>query len=163
MSVARQGNGFSGWHMFWIMIAFFGTIITVNFTMAYLATSSWSGLVVKNTYVASQQFNGKVKEAKACVADGLDGKLSVENEALRYTLTRRGSPEMTAEKVVAVLKRPVEEHEDVTVEMAHQGEGVFVAATALKRGQWIADITATSGETVVYRQAIRFMVPGAAK
>ncbi|MCY1249479.1 hypothetical protein D9M72_630200 [compost metagenome] len=104
-----------------------------------------------------------MKEAKAFAASGLEGKLSVEQEALRYTLTRQGKPELTADKVVAVLKRPVEEHEDVTVEMAHQGEGVFVAAATLKRGQWIADITATKGDTVVYRQAIRFMAPGAAQ
>ena len=160
---AKAPRPFTGWHMLGVMVLFFGTIITVNLIMAWNASHSWSGLVVQNTYVASQQFNGKVKEAKAFVADGLDGKLSVENEALRYTLTRRGNPEMTADKVVAVLKRPVEEHEDVTVEMAHQGEGVFVAATALKRGQWIADITATKGDTVVYRQAIRFMAPGAAQ
>ncbi|MNU10266.1 hypothetical protein D3C72_2573210 [compost metagenome] len=46
------------------------------------------------------------------------------------------------------------------IEMAHQGNGVFVAATDLKRGQWIADITATSGDKVVYRQAIRFIAAG---
>lgn len=151
---------FTGWHMLGVMVLFFGTIITVNAVMAWNASRSWSGLVVQNTYVASQQFNGKVREARAFAASGLDGKLSVEPDALRYTLTRQGKPEVTADKVVAVLKRPVEEHEDVRVEMAHQGEGVFVAAANLKRGQWIADIIATSGDTVVYRQAIRFIVPG---
>ncbi|WP_429807623.1 FixH family protein [Ensifer sp. B1-9] len=157
---AKAPRPFTGWHMLGVMVLFFGTIITVNVIMAWNASHSWSGLVVQNTYVASQQFNGKVKEAKAFAASGLDGKLAIESGALRYTLTRQGKPELTADKVVAMLKRPVEEHEDMTVEMAHQGEGVFVAAATLKRGQWIADITATKGDTVVYRQAIRFMVPG---
>lgn len=157
---ARASRVFTGWHMFGVMVLFFGTVITVNLIMAWNASRSWSGLVVQNTYVASQQFNGKVKEAKAFAANGLEGKLSVEKEALRYTLTRHGKPELTADKVVAMLKRPVEEHEDVRVEMAHQSEGVFVAATNLKRGQWIADITATRGDAVVYRQVIRFMVSG---
>lgn len=156
----RQPRVFTGWHMLGVMVLFFGTIITVNLIMAWNASHSWSGLVVQNTYVASQQFNGKVKEARAFAASGLDGKLSLEQGAVRYTLTRQGKAETSAEKVVAVFKRPVEEHEDVRVEMAHQGDGVFVAATDLKRGQWIADITATSGDKVVYRQAIRFIAPG---
>lgn len=156
----RQPRVFTGWHMLGVMVLFFGTIITVNLIMAWNASHSWSGLVVQNTYVASQQFNGKVKEARAFAASGLDGKLSLEPRAVRYTLTRQGKAETSADKVIAVFKRPVEEHEDVRVEMAHQGEGVFVAATELKRGQWIADITATSGDKVVYRQAIRFIAPG---
>lgn len=156
----RQPRVFTGWHMLGVMVLFFGTIITVNLIMAWNASHSWSGLVVPNTYVASQQFNGKVKEARAFAASGLEGKLVLEQGAVRYTLTRQGKAETSADKVVAVFKRPVEEHEDVQVEMAHQGEGVFVAATDLKRGQWIADITATSGDTVVYRQAIRFVAPG---
>lgn len=48
---------FTGRHMLAIMLAFFGVIIAVNGVMATFATRSWSGLVVENTYVASQQFN----------------------------------------------------------------------------------------------------------
>ncbi len=156
----RQPRVFTGWHMLGVMVLFFGTIITVNLIMAWNASHSWSGLVVQNTYVASQQFNGKVKEARAFAQSGLEGKLVLEQGAVRYMLTRQGKAETSADKVVAVFKRPVEEHEDVTIEMVHQGEGVFVAVTDLKRGQWIADITATSGDKVVYRQAIRFIAPG---
>ena len=45
---------FTGWHMAITMIAFFGVIISVNLTMAILASSTWTGLIVKNGYVASQ-------------------------------------------------------------------------------------------------------------
>ena len=48
---------FTGWHMFTIICMFFGTIITVNMILAFNAGSTWTGLVVKNTYVASQIFN----------------------------------------------------------------------------------------------------------
>ena len=68
---AKKPFTFTGWHMLAIMLAFFGTIITVNFTMAYLATSSWSGLVVKNTYVASQQFNGKTEAIRQAARTAL--------------------------------------------------------------------------------------------
>ena len=50
---------FTGRHMLAIMLAFFGTIIAVNLVMAIFASRSWTGLVVKNSYVASQEFNEK--------------------------------------------------------------------------------------------------------
>src|SRR5690606_31679205 len=67
-STPRKGFVFTGWHMFGAMVLFFGVIISVNLYMAWQATHTWSGLVVKNTYIASQEFNGKVAEAKALAA-----------------------------------------------------------------------------------------------
>ena len=61
---------FTGWHMLGVIGLFFGTIISVNFYMAYQAVHSWSGLVVENTYVASQQFNAKVEQITAIDHDG---------------------------------------------------------------------------------------------
>ncbi|HXV32340.1 MAG TPA: FixH family protein [Sinorhizobium sp.] len=156
----RQPRGFTGWHMLGVMALFFGTIISVNLVMAWNASRSWSGLVVANTYIASQQFNGKVAESRAFAASGITGRLTAEPGSIRYTLTRKGEPERQADRVVAVFKRPVEEHEDVRVELDRADNGVFVAANGLKPGQWIADMTVMAGNAVIYRQAIRFIAPG---
>ena len=51
-----QGK-FTGWHMTAILVAFFGIVIAVNFTMARLAVTSFGGTVVDNSYVASQHYN----------------------------------------------------------------------------------------------------------
>ncbi|MER8389332.1 FixH family protein [Mesorhizobium sp. M1380] len=40
-------------------LAFFATIIIVELTMAVLASRSWTGFVVKNSYVESQEFDRK--------------------------------------------------------------------------------------------------------
>lgn len=159
----REPRGFTGWHMVGVMALFFGSIISVNLVMAWNASRSWSGLVVQNTYIASQQFNGKVAETRAFAESGLKGQLAAESGSIRYTLTRKGEPERRAERVVAVFKRPVEEHEDVRIELDRAGDGVFHAASGLKPGQWIADMTAMAGDTVVYRQAIRFIASGEGK
>ncbi len=154
---------FTGWHMMAVMVLFFGTIISVNFVMAWNASRSWSGLVVENTYIASQQFNGKVAETRAFKASGITGRLTAGPGAIRYIVTRNGEPAKQIDRVVAVFKRPVEEHEDLRIELDRQGEGAFLAAEKLKSGQWIADVTAMAGEAVVYRQAIRFIAPGEGK
>jgi 1,2-dihydroxy-3-keto-5-methylthiopentene dioxygenase len=50
--------------------------------MAYLATSTWSGLVVKNTYVASQQFNGKTAAIRKARGYNYDDCITCTPEAL---------------------------------------------------------------------------------
>lgn len=92
-------RGFTGWHMVAVMSLFFGTVISVNLVMAWNASRSWSGLVVENTYVASQQFNGKVAEGRAFQASGIKGRLTTEPGAIRYVLTRNGEPEQKSTRL----------------------------------------------------------------
>ncbi|WP_416896867.1 MAG: FixH family protein [Minwuia sp.] len=47
------------------IVAFFGVIIAVNLTLTVFALRSDNGLVVKNSYVASQNFNRNMAEARA--------------------------------------------------------------------------------------------------
>lgn len=57
----QKSRAFTGRHMLATILTFFGVVIAVNLTMATLASTSWTGLVVENTYVASQQFNRKAE------------------------------------------------------------------------------------------------------
>ena len=50
-------RAFTGRHMAAIMVAFFGVVIVVNLLNARLASSTFGGEVVENSYVASQDFN----------------------------------------------------------------------------------------------------------
>lgn len=65
MSAAGNGPGtFTGRQMAMIMVCFFGVVISVNVTMAWLASASFTGVVVENSYVASQNFNRWLDEAR---------------------------------------------------------------------------------------------------
>ena len=48
-----------------IMLAAFGTVIAVNLTLAWSAVSTFPGLEVKNSYVASQNFNAELAAQQA--------------------------------------------------------------------------------------------------
>ncbi|MFP5454579.1 MAG: FixH family protein, partial [Alphaproteobacteria bacterium] len=50
-------RGFTGRHMAASMVGFFTVVIAVNVTMATVASHSFGGTVVDNSYVASQRFN----------------------------------------------------------------------------------------------------------
>lgn len=157
---AKKPFTFTGWHMAGIMVAFFGTIFTVNFTMAYLASSSWSGLVVKNTYVASQEFNGKTAAIREMLATGITGDLKVTTKGLRYHLTLPGDVPVVADSVLAHFKRPVGVHQDFELLLTPAGNGVYLAEEAILPGSWIVEIKAQQGGKFVMHEAHRIAVAG---
>ncbi|GAA4641624.1 FixH family protein [Pontixanthobacter gangjinensis] len=61
----KRAKAFTGRHAAFILVVFFGIIFAVNFTMASYATSTFGGVTVKNSYVASQEFNGWLDKAEA--------------------------------------------------------------------------------------------------
>ena len=133
----QKGFVFTGRHMVTIMVLFFGTIISVNLTMAWFATSSWSGLVVQNTYIASQQFNQKAEEARKRVATGIHGTLSIEPDLVRYSVADKAGQPLVADSVSLHFKRPVGEHHDFALTLSPVGRGLFEAHHAVPQGQWI--------------------------
>ena len=92
---AMRARGFTGWHMLAIMLAFFGTIIAVNVTMAWLANSSWSGMLSANTYVASQDFNRNATRAREWAREGFGGVVTLGDGEVRYRL--KGPADMLAD------------------------------------------------------------------
>ncbi|NIR44609.1 MAG: cytochrome oxidase, partial [Gemmatimonadetes bacterium] len=98
---------FTGWHMVGVLGLFFGTIIAVNAVLAILASGSWSGLVVKNTYVASQEYNEKLAAADRQAARGWSGSFEYgEAGRIVFTLVDRDGEPVLADTVRVALRRP---------------------------------------------------------
>jgi nitrogen fixation protein FixH len=55
---------FTGWHFTAIIVGFFGVVIAVNITMAMFAARTFGGVVVENSYVASQEYNGWLEASR---------------------------------------------------------------------------------------------------
>ena len=145
---STQGREFTGKHMLAIMLAFFGVIIAVNLTMAVLARTSWAGLVVQNTYVASQQFNAKAEEGRRQAMLGFTPALSLGDGVLRFSLADKEGRPVRLTGGTATLRRPVGDADDATVALAPQGDALE-AALAVEDGAWIvevhADVAADAG------------------
>lgn len=151
---------FTGWHMLIIMLLFFGTIISVNVTMAWNAVTSWSGLVVQNTYVASQQFNGKAEAAKVRAASGIVGALKIDGNAIQYTVShpQRGAVETDA--VTLNFRRPVGESQDFSLSMDKQSANSFSARHELAAGDWIVEAIAVRNGAVIVHEGKRIDIAG---
>ncbi|ANK88068.1 MULTISPECIES: FixH family protein [unclassified Rhizobium] len=151
----KASRGFTGWHMLLATSAFFAVVIAVNVTMAVYASSTWSGLVVENTYVASQEFNGKAAAMKAMAASGLEGALSIKGHEIRYDVhDGKGAPAII-DDVTLNFKRPVGDHEDFHLTLRKMGEGRFETDHEVAGGDWIVEAISTRNGAVVMHEAKR--------
>jgi len=141
----RMNDGerrFTGWHMALVMALFFGTIIGVNLTLAFFASSSWTGLVVRNAYVAGRHFNESQQQAREQAALGLSGRLEATPEGLRFTFAGPTGAPVAAETVSVKIGRPAYDGQDRTLMLEHREGGIYVAGADLGHGQWQAELTA---------------------
>ncbi|MDN2582408.1 FixH family protein [Aquibium sp. ELW1220] len=151
---------FTGRHMLLVMLAFFGVIIAVNVTMATLANTTWSGLIVKNSYVASQHFNAQAQAARAQTALGWTGTMGYEAGTFRYTLADAAGAPVGIDASEAFFRRPVDDRHDQTIPMAPAGPGAIAGTVDLKDGIWIVEIAAAAGLDTPYREVKRIAVKG---
>lgn len=155
MSGHEGERRFTGKHMLAIMVAFFSVIIAVNLTMAFFARSSWTGFVVENTYVASQQFNRKAAEGRAQATLGWKPDLTIADGQIRYRLIDGGGEAVAASEVTAHFRRPVSDAQDRELALAIQPDGAFSAPVDLDDGAWIVEIYSEAGIGHPYRDVRR--------
>ncbi|MBC7283753.1 MAG: FixH family protein [Hoeflea sp.] len=153
-----QPKEFTGKHMLFTMVAFFGVIITVNLVMARFAVTTWSGLVVPNTYVASQEFNAKAAEARAIAALGYQVKLTPNAEGLAIDFVDAAGKPALADSMIAELRRPVGEDQDREMVLVRDSDGIYRAGGELAEGEWIATVIATRDGQTLYKRGRRFHV-----
>jgi nitrogen fixation protein FixH len=160
MSQHNETGRFTGRHMLMIMLAFFGVIIAVNLTMATLANTSWSGLIVKNSYVASQHFNTQAQAARDQAALGWNGRMSYEAGTFRYVLSDARSEPVAVAASEVFFRRPVDDRHDQTIALAPAGPGVVAGQVDLKDGVWIVEVEVDAGLDTPYRDVRRISMKG---
>ena len=157
----HDGKAFTGRHMLIIMLSFFGVIIAVNLTMAVLANKSWTGLVVKNGYIASQHFNKNQQAQRDFLAKGWKSQLNYENGSFKINLTKN-SEALTGCNVTGLLSRPVHENSNQTLTFKPYSSGVYQAQKVLAAGRWNLEVQAvcsSDASTLPFIQHYKFIVP----
>lgn len=152
---------FTGRHMLAVVFLFFGTIIGVNIVMVVSATGTFPGLVVKNSYVASQNYNRTLAEAQAQEAAGWRMELDTEGGILSLRLVDRDGVPLRRLTVTAQAGRPSTTEEDRMVVLAETGTG-YRAAEALPAGLWEIAIEAREDGARVFGARQRIHLTGAA-
>ncbi len=137
-----------------IAVAAFGVVIAANLAMLLAATGTFPGLVVKNSYVASQGWDRKTAAQRAL---GWRAAAWYGDGTLRVTMTGRDGAPVTGLSVVAVVGRPAGAREDVRLELA-EGAGSYAAPLVLAPGMWRVAITGADAEGGSFEAAAQFYV-----
>ncbi len=126
-----------------MMIGFFGVVITVNIAMARLASGTFGGTVVDNSYVASQRYNGWLAQARA--QDRLGWATPVALDAARHVVVAVPGPGFA---VSGSAHHPLGRAPDQALQFKADAAGRFVATTPLPAGRWQVRLTITRGGDV---------------
>lgn len=140
---------FTGRHMAAILVAFFGIVILVNFTMARFASATFGGIVVENSYVASQQFNRWLDEAEAGRALGWNAVTAWRPDG-RLAVALQGAP--PSADVMATARHPLGRAPDRDLAFDPAGNLRFVSREALPEGRWLLRLEVRAGDRVWRRE-----------
>jgi nitrogen fixation protein FixH len=133
---------FTGRHMASIMVVFFGIVFAVNFTMASYASSTFGGVVVENSYVASQKYNGWLDEARAQDRLGWSAQTQRTLDGhVRLTLDGLGPNA----HLTVLARHPLGRQPDRMLTFLASGDGAFVSREALPPGRWTLRIEVQDG------------------
>jgi nitrogen fixation protein FixH len=136
----------------------FGLIIGVNLLMAYKAISTFPGLEVSSSYVASQTF-----DAERAAQNALDWRLvqgydpNVGQLSLRFT-DSAGAPVQLAD-VQVLVGRSTEARQDFRPSFVFS-QGVYVADAVLGQGKWVMHVTGYAQDGTLFRQRVALWVKG---
>ena len=147
---------FTGRHMWLTMLGFFGTVIVVNFTMAWYASSTFGGTVVDNSYVASQKFNGWLQTARLQAQLGWTARLGVDaGRHATLDIASGGVPGVGFSASGTAL-HPLGRAPDVPLAFATAGAGRLISAQVLPSGRWLVRVSvARDGHVLRLEQALQ--------
>lgn len=156
MTTAVDTRGtFTGRKMLLCMCAFFGVIIAVNLGLAFFALRTDTGLVVKNSYVASQDFNRNQAAARQQEALGWTLVPEIASDAITLQVHDAAGLPLLGLDLTGIVGRPVTDSHDQILRFVDAGGGLYQADIALGRGFWDLDVTATAVDGRTFRRIFR--------
>ncbi len=132
----------TGGKVLFMLVAFFGIVFAVNFTMADLAIKTLPGTEVDSSYSASLGYEKEIAAARdqnarhwqvdAHIQRGANGDATLQVEAR----DNAGQP-MTGLKFQGRFERPIDKRADQPIDLAEVGLGIYRgSAPSIAPGQW---------------------------
>ena len=141
--MASKSSTFTGKHMAAIFVGGFAVVIAVNLFMASQAVGSFHGTVVDNSYVASQNYNGWLRQAAASKALGwqavphrrADGRVVVETLAVP-----------AGARITGTAAHPLGLRADTPLTFAPLGKGSWISNETVGLGRWQVRLAIRAGD-----------------
>jgi nitrogen fixation protein FixH len=141
--MAHTRKPFTGKHMTAIFVGGFAIVIAVNLLMASIAVGSFHGTVVDNSYVASQNYNGWLKQAAASKALGwqavphrrADGRVVIETLVVPV-----------GARITGTAEHPLGLRADTPLTFSPTGKGSWVSNQTIAPGRWQVRLAIRAGD-----------------
>ncbi len=156
MSDQTTTTELTGRKVFVIVASAFAIIIAVNLTMAYNAVSTFPGLEVKNSYVASQSFDAR-RDAQEGLGWTIDA--SVQAGILALAITDQTGTPVRLGGLEATLGRATHVQDDRTPAFVLRN-GVYTAPVDLGPGNWNLRMKAVAEDGTEFIQRVVLHVKG---
>lgn len=147
MQMTRE---FTGRHMAIVVVSAFAVIILVNLALAYSAVKTFPGLEVKNSYVASQNFD---ERRVAQTALGWDVRADAMGGLVILAITDASGAPVQVQSLEAVLGRATHVKDDITPAFKFDGTA-YVAPVELGAGNWNIRMTALASDGTPFSQRV---------
>jgi nitrogen fixation protein FixH len=125
-----------------MLLAFFGIVFGVNFTLMDLAISTLPGTEVDSAYTASLGYEREIAAAHDQTARNWQVDAHIERDGgggatLQVEARDASGQPMTGLKFQGTLERPTDKRGDLAVALAEVGIGIYRgSAAAVAPGQW---------------------------
>lgn len=141
----------TGRHVAAMFVGGFSIIIGVNLLLATKAVSTFPGLEVPNSYVASQSFDARRNAQNAL---GWASDIDYRNGVLVVDILDRNGRPAPIHNLTVHVGRPTEARDDLALEL----DGTGRVAVDLARGMWRVDLAGTADDGTLYQRAISLKV-----
>ena len=146
----------TGRQVFIVTASAFAVIIAVNLVMAFQAVSTFPGLEVKNSYVASQSFEDR-REAQEAL--GWDVALAFEADEFTLAISDQDGQPVRAESLSLLIGRTTTATEDQEPVLVYR-DGVYGTPLTLGAGYWTVRLKATAEDGTPFEKRMSLYVPG---
>lgn len=134
MFKAFTAGPFTGRHAATILVLFFAVVIAVNFTMARLASTTFGGVVVENSYVASQNYNKWLDQAAREQALGWQARVARQAGG-RVSAQILGTGDQPL-RIKGEARHPLGRLPDQVLTFVPDAQGGYISQQALPAGRW---------------------------
>lgn len=146
----------TGKHVFAITASAFAVIIGVNLVLAFKAVSTFPGLEVQNSYVASQGFNDRKAAQEAL---GWTLAPSYRDGRIDLAITDHTGAPVAVEGLDVLVGRTTSTADDARPQFVRAGD-VYSAVQHLGHGKWMVKVTARSADGTLFEQRSELFVRG---
>ena len=156
MAANKSERPFTGRHMLMLFGGAFAVIIAVNLTLAFNAVNTFPGLEVKNSYVASQEFDARRTAQQAL---GWSVYASTRDGAVVLEITDEAGQPVEVAKLTATLGRATHVKDDSNPDFQFDGSA-YVAPVDLGPGNWNIRMVARAKDGTEFTQRVLLHVKG---